>query len=185
MLCILIDKASEQCFHIRERRCQEDISHGQEILSHVALPSSSTVIAVWATVCQRERHPNTENIARSNLHSPCANADLAAHPKGPQIPKYKVSAQYHDYDSEHRNPTHPMFGYLGPLGSCLTMVEMRKQEPHLVWPPALQHTSTCSCSPVNHSHLLIIRGPKGQINMRILHSGSKVQYKGDTRNQGL
>ena len=29
------------------------------------------------------------------------------------------------------------------------------------------------------------RGPKGRINIRISHSGSKAHYKGDTRNHGL
>ena len=33
--------------------------------------------------------------------------------------------------------------------------------------------------------IFLSRDPKGHINRRILHSGSKAQYKGDTRNQVL
>ena len=31
----------------------------------------------------------------------------------------------------------------------------------------------------------VSRGPKGHVNMRISHPGSKAQYEGDTNNHGL
>ena len=77
------------------------------------------------------------------------------------------------------------FGYVEPLGSFQQILAHDAATPQ---PWCLRRNASLSQTRFKRPDYgqritSIIRGPRGHINRRISHSGSKAQYMGDTRNQ--